>query len=256
MFENIPYFRFLSSDLYDASKEFTIGSEIKLDNWSSSSVEKSENSFFCISPPEFDLYARWVDEHWYYKSNGCYFIEDEYDDDYILDKPLVPIETFLNKFVFLKINVVDEKKSKRLFIEELFDAETIFTYWIKQNHFSDITQWRKLGLGRGIYDNLPDGHNYYDRNFLCTCGEAGCDNMEAWYIKYANSFSIPFIVDLGKRLVFDLEFFKDSYKWEEEEYEEAYYDHQGMHNNFPFNFEAAKFELFEKTLFKNLEPAP
>lgn len=255
-FENMPYFTLLTSNAGKAPNKILLGNELKLYYWDLNCLkDRSIEPYFCIPPLEFDLYSMWLYEHQHFTEKGFYCVEDEWADDYILDKELVPLENLLDKFVFLKIRT-EENQGNQFFIEELFDPTAVFSYWRQRNQFTEISRWRNLGLGAGIYNNLPHNSNYFDRNFLCTCGHAGCDYMEVWYIRYVDSYSIPFVLDRSGKIIFDLQYIADLYTWEEIDYVEADYATRDSYRNFPFSFEAEKFRVFEKTLFPNIKPAP
>lgn len=240
MFKDIPYFHLLESNFFTESTVYEVGEKLSM----FVSVHKNEHPYYCITPKEFEYYGLWIYENIHFNDYEYYSNDDEYDERYVLDKVLTPLMILKDKFIFFKATL----KGAGYYIEEIYDAKEVFEYWINQNHFTDLEQWKHIGIGKSIFNLLPANHNYYDRNEICTCGHSGCYNSEVWYIKYTDSYAIPFVNSLQSRLVFDLHYFD---KYEEKDYIEENYSSDKRYSTFPFLFEAKTFKLMQQSVFAN-----
>jgi hypothetical protein len=198
LFKNIPYFHLLNSYSISNSIVYAIGEKLNL----LSLINNDEHLYFCVTPKEFEYYNLWIYENIHFNDYEYYSNDDEYDEQYVLDKALKPLMILKEQFIFLKA----KKQETDYYIEEIYDTKKVFEYWINHNHFTDLEQWKHIGIGKSIFNLLPVNHNYYDRNLICTCGHSECNNMEIWYIKYVDSYAIPFVIDLNKRIVFNLQY--------------------------------------------------
>lgn len=243
MIKNIPYFNLLSFEAGSNLHSISIGEKINL----SINANNNEHLYYCITPKEFDYYNLWIYENIHFNDYGYYSIEDEYDDNYILDKVLIPLMSLKERFVFLKV----KRKDSEFYIDEIYNTKHVFDYWIKHNHYKELEQWKYIGIGKNIFNLLSENHNYYDRNLVCSCGYPECNNLEVWYIKYTDSYAIPFIIDLNKRIVFDLHYFDKDNTWQDEDYTETNYLEKENYRTFPFLFEANDFKLMKQSLFEN-----
>lgn len=204
--------------------------------------------YCCFVPKEFRHYSQWLFENDNHKEFAGHF--HDYTDD---DKPLVnilfPIEHLIKQFVFVRLRLPRGPENEVFFVAENFDSAEIFRYWFSNNHFADLNQWRRFGIGEKIFNFLPSNCNYYDRNIICTCGQAECRSLEVWYVKYRNSYCITFIKDYHT-IPFDLHYFDSDGEWKDEDYTED--DRQYEDNRqFPFCFETKNFKLFDRTIFPN-----
>lgn len=243
MIKNIPYFNLLSFETVSNLHSISAGEKLNL----SLNANNNEHLYYCITPKEFDYYNLWICENIHFKDYGYYSIEDEYDEQYVSNKVLSPIMKLKEQFVFFKAT----PKHTGYYIEEIYNTKEVFQYWIKHNHFTELEKWKHIGISKSIFNLLPSNHNYYDRNLICTCGQSTCNNQEVWYIKYTDSFSIPFVIDLNKRIVFDLHYFDKENEWQDEDYIEANYEEKENYKHFPFLFEAKNFRLLQQSLFAN-----
>ncbi|MFN8284544.1 MAG: hypothetical protein U0U67_15080 [Chitinophagales bacterium] len=243
MFKNIPYFNLQNIYSISDTAVYAIGEKLNL----LTSITNDEHLYFCFTPKEFEYYSLWIYENIHYNDYEYYSNDDEYDEHYVLNKALTPLMILKDNFIFLKA----KKKDTNYYIEEIYDTKEVFEYWINHNHFTNLEQWENIGIGKSIFNLLPENHNYYDRNLICTCGRAECNNLEVWYIKYTASYAIPFIIDLNKRLVFDLHYFDKENKWQDEDYLETSYSEKENYRTFPFLFHANDFKLMKQSLFAN-----
>lgn len=248
---HIRYFNLFSFENIEPVKE--LSKAVRFTNVTEKEITNliTRHPYFCFVPKEFDYYSDWIFENEHFKEYGFYLNDDEYSDDNILNKKLVPIELLIDQFIFLKLKLPEHPSNNAFIIDERFDTNDIFNYWFKHNYFTDLNQWKDLGLGDKIFNLLPANHNYYDRNIICTCGNSPCNNQEVWYVKYDQGYSIPFIIDLNKRLVFDLHYFDGQSDWQEEDYVEENYKDRSLYSTFPFCFESKEFQVFEKSVFPN-----
>lgn len=113
---------------------------------------------------------------------------------------------------------------------------------------TDFYKLSKVGITKKIIHLIKNNHNYYDKNYICTCGENGCDNLCIWIIKQETTFCIPFIDYLSRRLHFNIDKLIDLYDCKTEDF-----DNDDSYNTYPFCFENSDFELYEKTHFLNLK---
>lgn len=247
---NIDYFHLLSLGNIQLSETHVSLTNPHDDTINYLLTRIKDHPYFCFAPKEFFYYSDWVYENIHYADYGYYMNDDEFDDDSIINRILTPIEELIPKFIFVKLEANDNPEKNTYNIIEQYDTITLFEYWLTRNRLGDRNQWKHLGLTDRIFNLLPDNHNYYDRNIICTCGHPACDNQEVWYIKYREDYSIPFVVELGKRLVFNL-FYFDKDKWEPEDYDEELIQKKEQYRNFPFCFEYKSFKLLNNTIQPN-----
>ncbi len=101
----------------------------------------------------------------------------------------------MQNLLFLEVSITETAAEKIVTIKKLHHTTTLLQYWITQNTFTDMAQLGGIGLGEVIYNKIPPHHNYFGMCWVCTCGDAGCYNYMAWYIRFANSFSVGFIIN-------------------------------------------------------------
>ena len=212
--------------------------------------------YCCIIPVVFDKYAIWVDEFELYKDEGYFrFNEDDFMDvdgkEYIASKRFDEIQNLLTEFYFFKLvlRTPEEGKVEKLYIEEIYNSQQIIEYWIKQNCFTDFTKTKNIGIGKKIFDLIPANHNYFDRFLICNCGSSCCDHIDGWYIKFNNSYSIPFMIHKYHTLIFDTSYVNEegcfTYNEKAKDKKEKPY------NSFPFSMEEDQFKISEPSLFAN-----
>lgn len=207
--------------------------------------------YFCIVPETFRHYSSWITEKEYLKGNGAPFNDEAWTKELEEEKPLIPLEQLIEQFQFIRLQTA-EGSPGRFLITERLNAGELMKSWFGRNHFTDPNQWRDLGLTEKIFNLLPNHSNYYDRSIVCTCGQAGCDNQEVWYIKHSDSYTVPFVINTDTRFYVDLyALTRATRKWEPDEYIEDNFRKRDLYDQFPFCFEAQGFELFNKTLLAN-----
>ncbi|HVY73558.1 MAG TPA: hypothetical protein VG890_01945 [Puia sp.] len=228
MFQEIAYYQLLSSDQVVISENWLQVADSHWGPYRPTPERILEHPYFCIVPGAFKRYSAWIDEKEDLKSHGISTNDHIWAQEFEEEMPLIPME---------QLKPAEELPGEFSIVER-FDTRELLLFWFGQNHFNDPDQWKKLGLTNKLFNLLPANSNYYDRSLICTCGQAGCDNQEVWYIKHPESYRIPFIIGLDTRLVFDLHHL---------DLESGHYD------GFSFCFESKNFDLFKKTLFANGE---
>ncbi len=205
-----------------------------------------KNPFYCLVPDKFKNYERWVSENVYFNNNNHYLEEGfELDDDYLHNIKLEPFSNFMNEFVFFKFGLSQEKE---LTVIEIFDTKALFDYWTKRNETNNFDKYKTLGIGKTIFDLLPNNSSYYDNNKVCGCGNYGCGNNEVLYYKYENSFSVVFTIWRNYLLCFDIEDWCKNEKYSDDDYSEEYVLSQEDSSTFEFIFESKDFKVFQKSV--------
>jgi|SRR6185312_3493499 len=249
MFQNIAYYHLLLSD-----QVVVTGNWLRVTGWGYGfEIPKRilAHPYFCIVPEALGHYSSWITEKEYLRGNRLPFNEEAWTKELEEEKPLIPVEQLIEQFQFIRLQIT-ENSPGRFQITERFNTRELMKFWFGRNHFTDPNQWRDLGLTEKIFHLLPDHSNYYDRSIICTCGQAGCDNQEVWYIKHSDNYTVPFVINADTRFYVDLyALCRARRKWEPEEYTEDTFRNRGLYDRFPFCFEARDFELFNKTLFAN-----
>jgi hypothetical protein len=237
MFESIQFYRIVDSwNVENICYESKILTAKKRNNIHR---QVEGHGYVCIPPKAFEDYPKLISEQECFRKYGDYYNDDIEDEDCILYKTLSPIEQTIDQFVFLRLEITaSETKFK---IVEEFKAADIFAYWFKKNHFTKLNALRHLGLTENIFNLLPNHSNYYDQNTICNCGYRECGNTEVWYVKYIDSFAIPFMICTLRRIVFDFGYFDEETSYlQEDDYNEDSYPERRSYNKFPFCFEAKK----------------
>ena len=204
--------------------------------------------YYCQVPKKFRDYQRWVHENAYFNNSGCYDHEGlETDADYLHNIELFPFSEFMHEFIFFKfgLNANDD-----LCIATVYDAKSIFDYWIKKNKTNDFDKYKNLSIGKAIFDLLPNNSSYYDSNKVCGCGIYDCGSNEVLYYKYEDSFSIAFTIFRNYLLIFDVDNWCKLEQYSDEEYSEEYVLSQENPSKYEFLLESKNFKLFEKSLHK------
>ncbi|HRP90965.1 MAG TPA: hypothetical protein PKX92_13120 [Edaphocola sp.] len=244
MFEEIPYFLIIEKEAIKSIQEDKIILKETIDFANRYGKGVFEHAYFCLMPPGLGLYEIWYWEDKHFRRFGEYDDFDPRDpyDDY--HKPVIPINELLKQSLFVQLDDLEQNTTLKYKILRKENGSVLLNYWLNKNHFTDFDQWHSLGIGKGIFNLMPNHHNYFDRNLICTCGEEGCFSQHAWYVKYENSFAIPFL-SYGHNIIFDLH----ELDWEEEDYDE---DKCRANNNyFPFRYEESDFQLIEKLVIPN-----
>jgi hypothetical protein len=249
MFQSIAYYHLLPSDEVVVTKNW-----LRATGWGHGFNIPERiltHPYFCIVPEALGHYSSWITEKEYLRGDGLPFNEETWTRELEEEKPLIPVEQLIEQFQFIRLQTAEDAPDQFL-ITERFNTRELMQFWFGRNHFTDLNQWRDLGLTEKIFNLLPDHSNYYDRNIICTCGGAGCNNQEVWYIKHSDSYTVPFVIDTDTRLYVDMyALCREGRKWEPEEYIEDTFRNRDRYSHFPFCFEARDFELFNKTLLAN-----
>ncbi len=198
--------------------------------------------YFCIFPDNMYTVNLYVKEY----HEGHAVEEDR------LDSPLAPIESCLYDFIFIKL---ESGANNEYLIVERFEGAELFEYWMNRNTFpieTDYSELLRIGITKKTIDLIPNNHNYYDRNLICTCGYPDCHNLSVWIIKHTDTFCIPFIIDLGIRLRFDLGEIIKLYDDRSDDYfHYEGFDEKHPSETFPLCFEYPGYELNHQTMFPN-----
>jgi len=246
-YRTLKHFRLLYPENLKKYPTFSRGTRIELfyPNTDFFTTVK-EHPFICIVPPEFDTMVTWVGESHYFRQNGYYSNEDK-----MAEATVTPFEQLLDLFMFMKVVVEERPEDSQLVIEECFDSRTILEYWIKQNTFHKTTIFREFGIGTRLFEAIPDAHNYFDRNTICTCGMADCDNQLIWYIKHEDNYAVPFVLNHYFRLYFEIDTKNAMPDWDASHYDETLEDTETGYDTFPFTFESKSFSVIDTLLFPN-----
>jgi hypothetical protein len=176
-----------------------VGTELQLENnnWHSNT---DNSTAICITSPAFEMYRNVVS-----RVQGNYYILDnaaEINNISIKDYADIPeyedmlsFEEAVNQLIFAEVNLHKAENGIGFTVTKIYNTSALLQYWITQNTFTDTRLLQGIGLGEVIYNKVPPHHNYFGMCWVCTCGDEGCYNYKAWYIRFANSFSVGFILN-------------------------------------------------------------